>query len=74
MIYHLPPQISLKPRSSCTHYIIMSNLLLHFTQFIHYPLLPLVFYHLLFCISVLAFYVYFNSFFVNFIVCISSCN
>ena len=23
----------------------MSNLLLQFTQFIHYPLLPLVFYH-----------------------------
>ena len=31
-----------KARSSCTHYIIMSNLLLQFTQFIHYPLLPLV--------------------------------
>ena len=27
------------------HYIIMSNLPLQFTQFIHYPLLPLVFYH-----------------------------
>ena len=27
------------------HYIIMSNLLLQFIQFIHYRLLPLVFYH-----------------------------
>ena len=27
------------------HYITMSNLLLQFTQFIHYPLLSLVFYH-----------------------------
>ena len=47
MIYHLPEQISLKTRSSCTHYIIICNLLLQFTQFIHYPLLPLVFYHLI---------------------------
>ena len=44
MIYHLPEQLSLKTRSSCMHYIIMSNLLLQFTQFIHYPLLQLVFY------------------------------
>ena len=43
MIYHLPERISLKTRSSCIHYIIMSNLL-QFIQFIHYPLLPLVFY------------------------------
>ena len=27
------------------NYIILSNLPLQFTQFIHYPLLPLVFYH-----------------------------
>ena len=45
MIYHLPEQISLKTRSFCMHYIIMSNLLLQFTQLIHYPLPPLVFYH-----------------------------
>ena len=45
MIYHLPEQISLITRSSCMHYIIMSNLLLQITQFIHCPLLPLVFYH-----------------------------
>ena len=44
MIYHLREQISFKTRSSCMHYI-MSNLLFQFTQFIHYPLLPLVFYH-----------------------------
>ena len=43
MIYHLPEQISLKTRSSCMHYIITFNLL-QFTQFIHYPLPPLVFY------------------------------
>ena len=42
-------------------YIITFNLLLQFTQFIHYP--PLVFYH-----------VYFDSFLLYFIVCISSCN
>ena len=43
MIYHLPEQISLKTRSSCTHYIIMSNLASPpIYQFIHYPLLPLV--------------------------------
>ena len=47
MIYHLPEQISLKTCSSCMHYIIMFNLLLQFTQFIHYPLLPLVFYHVI---------------------------
>ena len=44
MIYHLREQISFKIRSSCMRYIIMSNFLLQFTQFIHYPLLPLVFY------------------------------
>ena len=54
------------------HYIIMSNLLLQFTQFIHYPLLPLVFYHfIVLYISGCIYIVYFNSFFVNFIVCIS---
>ena len=47
MIYHLPEQISLKTRSSCMHYRITFNLLLQFTQFIHYPLLPLVFYHII---------------------------
>ena len=40
MIYHLPEQISLKTRSFCMHYIIMSNLLLQFIQFIHYPPTP----------------------------------
>ena len=43
MIYHLLEQISLKTRYRTP--VIMSNLLLQFTQFIHYPLLPLVFYH-----------------------------
>ena len=82
------------------HYIIMSNLLLQFTQFIHYPLLPLAFYHFIVlyiraCIWLIfiearnkrtcneynnsdnesdTLYVYFNSFFLNFIVCVSSCN
>ena len=53
------------------HY--MSNLLLQFTQFIHYPLLPLVFYHFIVLYIRACINVYFNSF-VNFIVCISSCN
>ena len=44
------------------------NVLPQFTQFIYYP--PLVFYYFI----VLHLNVYFNSFLLYFIVCISSCN
>ena len=62
-----------KTRSSCMHYIITFNLLLQFTQCIHYPLPPFVYYFIVLYIRG-CIYGYFNTFFVNFIVCISSCN
>ena len=66
MIYHLHEQISLKTRSSCTHYIIMANLFFNLPNVFIIPYSHLCFIILLFCISVLAFYVYFNSFFCEF--------
>ena len=50
------------------HYIITFNIL---PQFIHYP--PLVFYYFIIGLCLwLHLYVYFNSFLLYFIVCISS--
>ena len=54
------------------HYIIMSNLLLQFTQFIHYPLLILVFYH--FIVLYIRACTYMSILTASVSVCISSCN
>ena len=59
-----------KTCSSFLHCISTFNLLPQFTQFTHYP--PLVFYHFVAFYICGCIYVYFNSFLMYFIVCISS--